>query len=148
MMYVKDGWRYQVVRRVSESEVADKSEYLVNDVLYGLQDRLPSVDKGRNLYFCLNELAFISPPSAEQFQALRERFSCVDLVVWQSFDPNENWSLFMGMVDFADMVLVSVPYAKASKVSLFKMAQRLTSVQRRKLYCLLYGVPGKRSRMS
>lgn len=143
MMYVKEGWRCQVVRRISESAVAGKSEHLVNDVLYGLQERLPATDKGRNLYFCLNELAFISPPAQEQFQALRERFSCVDLLVWQSFDPAAHWSLFMGMVDFADMVLISVPYAKVSKVELFKMTQRLNAVQRGKLFCLLYGVPGK-----
>ena len=139
ILTVKENLSYKIIRNISEEELAGKSKFLINDLLYGLEDALPEARDVQDLYFKLDDLAFLAPPSAQQLARLRNLMSRYDVVFWECFPPEKHWQMFADLFDFSDMLVIPVRYNKSSKLYVARTIGKLRG-QRDKIFALLYDV--------
>ncbi len=139
ILTVKENLSYKIIRNISEEELAGKSKFLINDLLYGLEDALPETEERQDLYFKLDDLAFLAPPSPQQMFRLRNLMSRYDVVFWECFPPEKHWQMFADLFDFSDMLVIPVRYNKSSKLYVARTIGKLRG-QRDKIFALLYDV--------
>lgn len=143
VLYVKENLTYKVIRNLPEGAISDKSAFLINDVLYGLEDVLPKANEGQPFYFNLNELAFLSPPTAERMARFSSLMSQYQIVIWESFPPADHWQLFTEFADFADLIVIPMEYGKTSKQAVFRIVGRMGKARLPKIAGVLYNVNTK-----
>ncbi len=137
ILAVKENLNCKIIRDAGDDDAVGKN--LINDVLYSLEDELPETGEGQNLYFKLDDLAFLASPSPRQLERLRSLLSSYDLVIWESFPPEKHAQLFDDLFDFADMLVIPARCAKSSKLSIGRFIAHLHG-RRDKIFGLLYDV--------
>lgn len=141
LLYVKENLNCMVIKNLEGDDLSEKSQHLVNDMLYGLSDELPpSAANGKTWYYNLNDLAFLSPPSKEQLDTFEKRLNSYDVVIWETFSPEKHWQLFSDLLDHANMLIIPMRFATTSKVEVLHVIERLGSERIEKVFGLLYDI--------
>ncbi len=140
ILYVKESLNYKVIKDADVADSSTQSKYLINDMVYGFGDELPAGNHEQPLYFHLNDLAFLTPPSLPQLETFREAMSGYDVILWETFAPEKHWQLFSDMFDFADMLILPACAGKTSKMNMLKIIDRLGADKRGKMFSVLYNM--------
>ncbi len=138
ILYVKENLNYKFIRNLEEHELGDKSQHLINDVIYGISDELPTPDAAGALYFNLNDLAFVSPPTTTQLNNFRKIMSNFDIIIWEVFDPQKHWQLFLELYDFANIFVLPAKYRQTSKLEVAKLLERILPARLPKFFAMIY----------
>ncbi len=145
---IRKDWRYIIIKPVSEEDSIKVAPYLINDYLYHLSDVFPKVGKDRTLYFKLDDLAFISPPSKIDLEKFRDSITNCDIIIWELFEFELHRQLFTEIATVADISVVPLKYAKTSKLTIFRMLRQLYAQDVENVLGLLYGIASKYYRRS
>jgi len=141
LLYVKENLNCMVIKNLDGGDLAEKSQHLVNDMLYSLSDELPPpAGNGKTWYYNLNDLAFLSPPSKEQLDAFEQRLNNYDVVIWETFSPEKHWQFFIDLLDHANMLIIPMRFATTSKIDVQHIVERLGTDRIDKIFGLLYDV--------
>ncbi len=103
--------------RSGEEPSSTECRYLLNDYLYGLADTPPRPEKTQHLFFKLDDLAFIAPPTPARLLELRSAFQDYDVILWELFEYQSNPQLFQQLSAVADLVVLPATYGKTGKIA-------------------------------
>jgi capsular polysaccharide biosynthesis protein len=129
--------------RVAPDNSAGVADFLINDFLYGLSETPPSPNREDELYFKLDDLALLSPPSREKVRELRSHLPDYDVMIWELFDFDMHPQLYTEICDCSDMTIMPMKYAATSKWAVYRILCRLREAGVQKLGGILFGVQNK-----
>ncbi len=142
MMAVRDIRSLRIC--MAKDNKPEQLSHLINDFLYGLSDQLPPPTANDELFFKLDDMAFMMPPTLEQLWALRNALSNdYSVVLWQLFAAEEHLQLFLEICRCADMTLIPMKYAVSSKLKICNLLMQLHENHIMQIYGLLFGVDTK-----
>lgn len=138
---IRMGWKYVIVSPVTEEEFdAKQTPLLINDYLYQFTDDAPKLGKDRTVYYRLDDLSFISPPTDEQIKRIKTAYKSAQVVVWDLFDFELHRQLFAEIARNADLTIIPMKYAQTSKLTIYRVLQFLKSFHVKNIVGLLYQV--------
>ena len=141
---IRMGWKYVIVSPVTEEEFDTKqTPLLINDYLYQFTDEAPKLGKDRTVYFRLDDLSFISPPTDEQIKRIKTAYKSAQVIVWDLFEFELHRQLFAEIARNADLTIIPMKYAQTSKLTIYRNLQFLKSFHVRNIVGLLYQVNNK-----
>ncbi len=116
---------------------------LVNDYIYCISDTIPK-PKNNQLYFKLDDMAFMAPPSIDRLRSFVEGIQDCQIVMWELFPFDENSQLYADICRMADMTILPLHYNSNSKwyiARILKLLRRTCS--KGTLFGLLYAIDNK-----
>ena len=125
---IRMGCKYVIISPVKEEDFSSKQmPLLINDYLYQFTEDAPKPGKDHTVFFKLDDLSFISPPTDEQIQRVKMAYKSVSLIVWDLFDFELHRQLFAEIAHNADLTVIPMKYAQTSKLDIYKILQFLKS---------------------
>ena len=141
---IRMGWKYVIVSPLTEEEFdAKQTPLLINDYLYQFTDEAPKPGKDRTVYFRLDDLSFISPPTDEQIKRIKTAYKSTQVIVWDLFDFELHRQLYAEIARNADLTIIPMKYAQTSKLTIYRNLQFLKSFHVKDIVGLLYQVNNK-----
>jgi capsular polysaccharide biosynthesis protein len=141
---IRMGWKYVIVSPLTEEEFNSKqTPLLINDYLYQFTDEAPKPGKDRTVYFRLDDLSFISPPTDEQIKRIKTAYKSTQVIVWDLFDFELHRQLYAEIARNADLTIIPMKYAQTSKLTIYRNLQFLKSFHVKDIVGLLYQVNNK-----
>ncbi len=132
--------RMLVIKSVPEDAPVSVSPRLINDFLYGLSDELPDPGAAGELYFKLDDMAFLAQPSEARFAELCSRAAGFDVVVWELFDYGLHPQLCVDICASAALTVIPMHAALSSKLEIFRMLRHMRSCGVKNLCGVLFGM--------
>lgn len=134
----------RVLRIVCKTEVgSSEAKHLINDYLYGLTEELPAPDNHGTLYFMVDDMAFINPPSPARINHLQQTLKDCDMVLWDLFEYEYNPQFFLALCQDSDMTIVPLLFGKTNKFAIFNAVKELRDHHLRNLCAVLHGIDWK-----
>ncbi|MDD3886120.1 MAG: Wzz/FepE/Etk N-terminal domain-containing protein [Victivallaceae bacterium] len=109
--------RVLVLKFVSECH-GDDCTHLANDFFYGLTDEMPKPSDKGELFFLLDDMAFLSPPNVARLRQTKLTHADYNIVLIDLFEHELNQQLFVEICKFSDMTVIPVRYGKTDKFEL------------------------------
>jgi len=141
---IRLGLNYVIVSPITEEEFDAKlTPRLINDYLYQFTDDPPKLGKDQTVFFRLDDLSFISPPTDDQICRVKSAYKSAQVIVWDLFEFELHRQLFAEIARNADLTIIPMKYAQTSKLSIFRILQFLKSFHVKNIVGLLYQVNNK-----
>ena len=141
---IRLGWNYVIVSPLTDEEFdAKQTPKLINDYLYQFTDEPPKPGKDQTVYFRLDDLSFISPPTDEQINRVKKAFKSAQVIVWDLFEFELHRQLFAEIARNADLTVIPMKYGQTSKLPIYRILQFLKSFHVQNIVGLLYQVNNK-----
>jgi hypothetical protein len=138
------GWKYVIVSPLTEEEFnAKQTPLLINDYLYQFTDEAPKPGKDRTVYFRLDDLSFISPPTDDQIKRIKTAYKSAQVIVWDLFEFELHRQLFAEIARNADLTVIPMKYAQTSKLTVYRILQFMKAFHVKNIVGLLYQVNNK-----
>ena len=141
---IRMGWKYVIVSPLTEEEFnAKQTPLLINDYLYQFTDEAPKPGKDRTVYFRLDDLSFISPPTDDQIKRIKTAYKSAQVIVWDLFEFELHRQLFAEIARNADLTVIPMKYAQTSKLTVYRILQFMKAFHVKNIVGLLYQVNNK-----
>lgn len=141
ILKVRPNFTYRIIRMARPGNTA-VTPHLINDFMYRFTENLPEPTDRDELYFMLDDLAFVSPPASDRIGELVKALNC-DLVIWELFEFELHRQFFTEVAECANMTVIPFLFGKTSKRDAYQMLSHLRASKVKYLAGILYNVDNK-----